>query len=72
MILGANMVVGSLAAAFWLASFECAINAAGGTCQGGTWGTFTRLMVSEQGLLVWAIVVAGILVFWRGKRMRIG
>lgn len=70
MILGANIAVAAVAAAFWRASFECALEAAGGTCYDGALGVFVKLMLSGTGLAYWVVMIIGMLVFWRGKRMR--
>lgn len=70
MIIGANMAVGSLALAFWRASFECAIAATDGGCAGGAVRQFIELLISADGLIFWTVIIVGLLVFWRGKRMR--
>lgn len=70
MILGANLAIGSVAAAFYLASFGCAMGAADGTCGQGALGLFIDLMTSGDGVVFWVVIIAGLLVFWKGKRMR--
>lgn len=70
MILGANLIVGAVAAAFWLAAFGCAMGAADGKCSRGAGRTFIDLMSSSDGIIFWAVIVVGGLVFWRGKRTR--
>lgn len=70
MIVGANMAVGSLAVAFWLAAFQCALEAQGGSCKQSGVTLFVEMMISGRGLVYWAVIVIGLLVFWRGKRMR--
>lgn len=70
MILGVNMAVGSATAAFWIASMDCAIKAADGICTQGAVGVFIEKMSSGDGLIFWAVIIAGLLVFWRGRRMR--
>ena len=70
MIIGANIAVGSVAAAFWRAAHQCAIEAQDGACAQGGVAMFVELMTSSAGLIYWALIVIGLLVFWRGKRMR--
>jgi len=70
MILGANLAIGSVAAAFYLASFGCAMGAADGTCGQGAMGLFIDLMSSSDGVVFWVVIIVGLLVFWKGKRMR--
>lgn len=72
MIVGANVIVASIAAAFWRASFECAVQTGGGSCGAGVMGLFFKIMTSWPGLAYWFAIVVGLLVFWRGKRMRAG
>lgn len=64
------MAVGSVTAAFWIASWDCAINAADGICTQGALGVFIQKMTSSDGLIFWAVIIVGLLVFWRGRRMR--
>ena len=70
MILGANLVVGSVAAAFYLAALGCAMGAADGQCREGTIGLFVELMGSSDSGIFWIVIILGLLVFWQGKRMR--
>lgn len=70
MILGANIAVGSITAAFWLASLNCAMGATEGTCREGAVRLFLKQMASGEGLIFWIVIVVGLLVFWKGKRMR--
>lgn len=70
MILGANIIVGSVAAAFWRASFDCAMGASDGLCPDGAIALFFQQMASGDGLIIWIAIIVGLLVFWRGKRMR--
>lgn len=70
MILGVNIAVASVTAAFWLASWDCAMNAADAQCTQGAIVMFIKQMASAEGLVFWAFIIVGLLVFWRGKRMR--
>jgi len=70
MILGANLVIGSIAAAFYLAALGCAMGAADGKCSQGAGGTFVQLMGSRDSIVFWVVIIIGLLVFWRGKRIR--
>jgi len=70
MILGANIAVGSRVAAFWRASYVCASKADGGTCAEGAFRVFLQLLASAEGIVFWIVVMIGLLVFWRGKRIR--
>lgn len=70
MILGANMAVGSVTAAFWMASVDCAMKAAEGICTQGALEMFIQKMTSGGGLIFWAVIIVGLLVFWRGRTMR--
>ena len=72
MILGANIAVGSVTAAFWRASLECAMGAADGTCSEGAIRLFIKQMISVEGLIFWLVIIVGLLIFWRGKQMRAG
>lgn len=69
-ILGANIVVGSIAAAFWQASFECAMQTVEGACPDGALTEFGQLLTSMIGLAYWGVVIVGLLVMWWGKRVR--
>ncbi|MCQ9616493.1 hypothetical protein L1889_07035 [Paenalcaligenes niemegkensis] len=69
-MLGTNIAVGSLVAAFWMASLECAMDEADDTCKEGAVVQFINLMTSVDGLIYWGVVVVGGLVFWWGQRMR--
>lgn len=68
MMLGANIMVGSLVAAFWLASLDCAE----GACDDGVMGQFFQRLASVNGLVFWLVIVIGLLIFWRGRRIRAG
>lgn len=70
MMLGANIAIGSLVAAFWRASYACAAASPHGTCEEGAVRLFLHLMGSGTGLLFWLVVIAGLVVFWRGKQIR--
>ena len=70
MIVGANIAVGAIAAAFWRAAFQCAVEARGGACTQGGLTLFFGVMTSSEGLVYWAVIAIGLLLFWRGKRMR--
>lgn len=70
MIVGANIAVGAIAAAFWRAAFQCAVEARSGVCTQGGLALFFEMMTSSEGLIYWAVIVVGLLVFWRGKWMR--
>jgi len=72
MIFGVNIAVGSLVAAFWRASVDCALEAVDGACEGGVTGFFIRLMLSGVGLIYWLVVALGVLLFWGGKQIRSG
>ena len=69
-ILGVNIAVWSVGAAFWRAALECAMVAQGGMCPEGTGGLFIKLMTSPAGLIYWLAVLVGLSVFWWGKRIR--
>ncbi len=70
MIVGANIAVGAIAAAFWRAALQCALEAREGGCAQGGVALFVEMLVSAEGIIYWAVVAAGLWVFWRGKRMR--
>ncbi|MFA7679631.1 MAG: hypothetical protein WCY07_05740 [Pigmentiphaga sp.] len=69
-LLGVNLAVGSLALAFYLASFGCAMGAADGTCKQGAVGLFLELMSSSGGIVFWVVAVAGALLAWKGWQLR--
>lgn len=71
MIFGVNIAVGSLVAAFWRASVDCALEAVDGACEGGVATFFVRLMLSGVGLVYWLVVVLGLLLFWGGRKLRL-
>jgi heme/copper-type cytochrome/quinol oxidase subunit 2 len=70
MIIGANLVVGSIAVGFYLAALGCAMGAPAGDCEQGPLELFFGMMSSAEGLIVWMVVLAGGLVFWKGRKMR--
>lgn len=70
MILGVNLAVASVTAAFWRASYECAVRGTDGTCPEGAVRLFINQMVSVDGIFYWLVIIVGALVFWRGIRMR--
>lgn len=70
MILGVNLIVASMTAAFWRASYECALRASGGACTEGVVRLFIQTLFSGGGLVYWFVIVAGLWVFFWGKRMR--
>lgn len=70
MIIGANLVAGSIAIGFYLAALECAMGAIDGNCGHGAMELFAGLMGSSEGSIFWVVIVIGVLVFWKGKRMR--
>lgn len=72
MILGANIIVGTIAAAFWVSALDCAVAMQGGSCRAVAIQLFFRKMTSVDGLGYWMAIVAGVLVFWRGKQIRAG
>lgn len=72
MIIGANLVVGALAVGFYVAAVGCAVAAADGMCAQGSLGLYAGLMTSKAGLPFWLAIVAGVVLFWRGKRLRAG
>ena len=65
-VIGVNVSVASLAGAFWHASFECAQRA----CDQGAVGLFIELLFSMVGLLYWFVIAVGLLVVWRGVKLR--
>ncbi len=69
-LLGVNLAVGSLALAFYLAFFGCAMGAADGTCKQGASAVFIALMSSSSGIVFWVAVVVGALLVWKGWRLR--
>lgn len=69
-LLGVNLAVGSLALAFYLASYGCAMGAADGTCKQGAVGLFLVLMRSSGGMVFWLVVAVGALLVWKGWRLR--
>ena len=70
MILGANLAVASVTAAFWRASFECAVRTGGQRCPDSAVQLFLNEMISAHGIAYWLVIVVGIVIFMRGKRMR--
>lgn len=70
MILGANIIAGSIAAAFWRAALECAMGAPYASCTEGAVRLFVGIMSSVEGLVYWAVMAIGAWVFLRGRRMR--
>ncbi len=72
MIVGVNIVVGSFVAAFWRASYGCAVKAVDGSCPGGVLTELMQLLISAGGVGYWIFVGIGVFVFWRGKRIRYG
>ena len=70
MIVGANIAVAAIAAAFWRAALQCAVEARQGGCAQGGVAYFFEMMASAEGVIYWAVVAVGLLIFWRGKRMR--
>ena len=69
MILGVNIAIASIAAAFWQSAFESATAAAAGAPEGAV-GLFFKLMTSSGGVIYWLAILVGLFVFWRGKQMR--
>lgn len=69
MIFGANLIVGSIAFAFWVGSFDCAMESTQ-SCGGRAFELFIDIMGSRDGAIFWMLIVVGLLVFWRGKQMR--
>lgn len=49
MIIGANLVAGSIAIGFYLAALECAMGAIDGNCGHGAMELFASLMGSSEG-----------------------
>ena len=70
MILGANIIAGSITVAFWRAVLDCSMQAQYGTCTEGAVRLFIGTMTSGQGLVYWIVIAVGIGVFWRGRRIR--
>lgn len=70
MIIGANLIVGSIAIGFYIAALGCAIGESDAMCSQGTLGVYADLMTSKPGIIFWALIAGGIYAFWRGKRMR--
>lgn len=70
MIIGANLAVGSLAFAVYLAAIRCTLDSASGGCAQGTASLLIELLISRQGLIFWLVIAAGVLVFWRGWQLR--
>lgn len=70
MILGANIIAGSIAAAFWQAALECVVDDVHATCRTGTVSLFLTTLMTGEGFIYWLVIAIGAWVFWRGKRMR--
>jgi heme/copper-type cytochrome/quinol oxidase subunit 2 len=70
MIIGANLAIGAIAVAFYVAALGCAIGEVDGLCEQGAFGLFIDLMGSPGGLIFWLVIIAGLVVLWKGRRMR--
>ena len=68
MIIGANLVAGSIGVGVYFANLACVLSARG--CEGGLMWAYADLMGASDGIVFWLGIVAGVLVFWRGMRMR--
>lgn len=68
MIVGANLIVGSLGLVFYFANTACSLIEGG--CASGPVALFFDLLFSRDGIALWVLMVIGGLFFWRGKRMR--
>jgi len=68
MIIGANLFAGSIALGVYFATVACLM--AGTGCTSGLLQSYGELMTSAQGILFWIAIVAGVVLFVRGKRMR--
>lgn len=68
MIIGLILAIGSLAGAYWLASFTCGMNPTGCDIDGLT--LFIDLITSKEGLLFLAPAAAGLVFFLMGLRAR--
>ncbi len=68
MIAGANLIAGSLGLVFYFSHTACSLAADG--CSEGTAALFFDLLFSRDGIALWVLMVIGIIIFWRGKRMR--
>lgn len=70
MILGANIIAGSIVAAFWRAALECSMGAPYAPCTEGAIRLFVGTLTSGEGRIYWLVIAIGAWVFWRGTRMR--
>ena len=70
MIVGVNIIVGTLAAAYWRASFDCALKSTDGTCAEGVMALFFGQLFSGGGVGYWIVMAIGAFVIWRGKQTR--
>lgn len=68
MFIGFILAIGSLVAAYFLATLACSMNPMG--CDTDGWTLFTNLMLSTEGLFFWAGAAAGTMFFLMGLRNR--
>lgn len=68
MIIGANLVAGSIGVGVYFANLACVLSARG--CAGGLVAAYADLMGSRDGVAFWVGIVVGVLVFWRGMWLR--
>jgi len=70
MIVGANLTIGAIGVAFYIASVDCAVRAADGICAQGYFEAFMNLMLSGKGIVFWIVLIIGIALFWHGRYVR--
>ena len=68
MIIGANLVAGSIGVGVYFALLACLMSPRG--CAGGLMAAYADLMGSRDGVVFWVGMAAGVLVFWRGMWLR--
>lgn len=68
MIAGASLVAAAIAGAFYLASLACVMMTTG--CTQDPVSLFFELMFSRDSLMFWFVIVAGLIAFQHGYKMR--
>ncbi len=69
LVLGAALLVASVAAGYWAIEASCAAGNAV-MCEAGIIDQIGQLMISDAGLLFWLAWVAGIFLIWGGMRLK--
>lgn len=70
MILGANLAIGALGIAFYVATVECVVATADGICPQGAFAVFFDFMGSELSVAFWIVLAMGLALLWRGWVVR--